>query len=70
MTEIQLAGKHACIQEGPIGALQEHAKNTDVWQEKQNGSLLKLADKIDRLQWAIIALLLGVVADLAMRFLP
>lgn len=74
MTEIQLVGKHACIQEGPIGALQEHAKNTDVWQEKQNGSLAKLAEKIealntksDRTYWAIIALLLGVVADLVMR---
>ncbi len=70
MTEIQLVGEHACIQEENIGALKEHAKNTDNWQEKQNGSLKDLATKIDRLQWSIIGLLLGVVADLAMRFLP
>lgn len=68
--ELRLVEKHQCIQEGRLGTLEEHDKNTDRWQEKQNGSLLKLADKIDRLQWAIIALLLGVVADLAMRFLP
>ena len=43
-----------CHQEKVIAALEENIKNLTGWQKTQNGTLIRLEEKIDKLVWWIL----------------
>jgi len=52
---------HACHHESTIAAIQKEVENLKGWQKTQNGSILKVEAKIDKLIWWIMAEFAGVV---------
>lgn len=52
---------HVCHHESTIAAIQKEIENLKGWQKTQNGSILKVEAKIDKLIWWIMAEFAGVV---------
>lgn len=62
---------HICKQEGVLGGHTEAIKDLKEYRDKQNGALLRLADRVDKvdarldsMQWWLIGLMGGVIASL------
>ncbi len=49
--------------------LEERVDKLESWQTKQNGTLQRLEEKIDRFMWWIIGVLGGVIVQLALTIL-
>jgi prefoldin subunit 5 len=48
------------------GRLEERVESLEAWQAKQNGSLQRLEEKMDKIQQWLIGLLGGVIASLVL----
>ncbi len=46
--------EHYCTQEKTIVVMEEAIKNLTGWQKKQNGTLIRIEDKVDKLVWWIL----------------
>ena len=58
-----------CTQEKTIVVMEEAIKNLTGWQKKQNGTLIRIEDKIDKLVWWILGTFatfgLGIISTVA-----
>lgn len=62
---------HGCKQERIIGRHDEAIKDLKEYRDKQNGALLRLADRVDKvdarldsMQWWLVGLMGGIIASL------
>lgn len=62
---------HGCKQERIIGQHDEAIKDLKEYRDKQNGALLRLADRVDKvdarlnsMQWWLVGLMGGIIASL------
>jgi len=49
-----------------VARLEERVEGLEAWQRTQNGSLQRLADRIDRLNWWIVGIAGGVAVACVM----
>lgn len=49
-----------------VARLEERIESLEAWQRDQNGSLQRLADRIDRLNWWIVGIAGGVAVACVM----
>lgn len=49
-----------------IGELIGRVEALENWQQRQNGALLRMADRLDRFQWWLVLVLGGLVVNLLM----
>lgn len=52
---------HICIHEGDIAKMAEAIKGLKEWQSKQNGTIQRVDDKLDRLQWWLMGQVVALV---------
>lgn len=64
---------HVCQKEQILGEHNADIKNLKEYREKQNGALIRLADRVDKvdarldsMQWWLIGLMGGVIASLVL----
>lgn len=50
-----------------VGRLEGEVDALRGWQKQQNGALMRLADKVDRLYYLAITTLVGLIVELGMR---
>jgi hypothetical protein len=46
--------EHYCTKEETIIVMKETIKNLTEWQKKQNGTLIRIEEKVDKLVWWIL----------------
>jgi len=56
--------EHECIQKGVIERLVNRLEYVEKWEERQNGSLLRLEKKVDSIKTWLIGLLTSVIASM------
>lgn len=62
-------GREILILKEQIGNLTAEVDNLRDWQNQQNGTLQKLAEKVDRIQWYLTTLLGGLAVSLFLQIL-
>lgn len=58
--------EHACVQEGRICGLEHDMQNMKGWQKSQNGSIVRVEGKVDKLIFFQLSTVVGMLVSIGL----